>query len=74
DRLATGDGSAVLRVRGLQSLHEDRAAVSGVARVAVNVHGPGDTRLRRGQVLLSPDRWRATEVIDARIDGEPVAE
>lgn len=73
DRLVTGDGSTVLRVRGLQSLHEDRAAVSGVARVAVNVHGPGDAGLTRGQVLLSPDCWRPTEVLDARIDGEPVA-
>lgn len=74
DRLVTGDGKAVLRVRGLQSLHEERTAVSGVARVAVNVHGEGDDGLRRGQVLLSPDRWLSTEVIDVRVAGEPVAD
>ncbi|MFH7334369.1 SelB C-terminal domain-containing protein [Streptomyces sp. KHY 26] len=73
DRLVTGDGSAPLRVRGLQSLHEDREAVSGVARVAVNVHGQGDAGLRRGQVLLTPERWRETEVIDVRVNGAPVA-
>lgn len=73
DRLVTGGGSAVLRVRGLQSLHEDRTAVSGVARVAVNVHGPGDGALRRGQVLLTPDRWLGSEVADVRVTGEPVA-
>ncbi|MBY8841234.1 SelB C-terminal domain-containing protein [Streptomyces sp. SP2-10] len=74
DRLVTGDGAAVLRVRGLQSLHEERAAVGGVARVAVNVHGQGDGTLRRGHVLLTPDRWLSSEVIDVRVTGEPVAD
>ncbi|GHI01884.1 translation elongation factor [Streptomyces cellostaticus] len=74
DRLVTGGGPAVLRVRGLQSLREERTEVSGVARVAVNVHGPAVGDLRRGQVLLTPDRWLHTDVIDARITGEPVAD
>ncbi|GGW15686.1 selenocysteine-specific translation elongation factor [Streptomyces capoamus] len=74
DRLVTADGSAVLRVRGLQSLHEERTAVAAVARVAVNVHGHGDTALGRGQVLLTPDRWLCTEVADVRVTGEPVAD
>ncbi|MEU0257059.1 GTP-binding protein, partial [Streptomyces sp. NPDC006184] len=74
DRLVTGDGPAVLRVRGLQSLHEERTAVGAVARVAVNVHGPGADSLRRGQVLLTPDRWLRAEVTDVRVTGEPVAD
>lgn len=74
DRLVTGDGGAVLRVRGLQSLQEERTEVSGVARVAVNVHGPGDGGLRRGQVLLTPDRWLLTDVTDVRVTGEPAAD
>ncbi|GGW77006.1 selenocysteine-specific translation elongation factor [Streptomyces lucensis JCM 4490] len=73
DRLATGEGTAELRVRGLQSLHEQRAAVGAVARVAVNVHGPGDGSLRRGHVLLTPGRWLSTEVTDVRVTGEPAA-
>lgn len=72
DRLVTGEGTAVLRVRGLQSLHEERPAVRGVARVAVNVHGPGAGALRRGEVLLAPDRWLLTGLVDVRIVGEPV--
>lgn len=72
DRLATGDGTTVLRVRGLQALQRERTEVSGVARVAVNVHGPGADALRRGQVLLTPDRWLRTEVLDARVTGAPV--
>lgn len=74
DRLVTGDGAAVLRVRGLQTLHEERTSVSGVARAAVNVHGRGADALRRGQVLLTPDRWLSSEVIDVRVTGEPVAD
>ncbi|MYW15129.1 selenocysteine-specific translation elongation factor, partial [Streptomyces sp. SID2955] len=49
DRLVTADGPGVLRVRGLQSLHEEHTCVGAVARVAVNVHGPGAGALRRGQ-------------------------
>lgn len=74
DRLVTGDGSAVLRVRGLQTLHEERTAVSGVARVAVNLHGRGADGLRRGQVLLTPDRWLSSEVLDVRVTGEPTSD
>jgi selenocysteine-specific elongation factor len=74
DRLVTGDGTTALRVRGLQSLHEDVDAVSGVARVAVNVHGTGADALRRGSVLLTPGRWLRTALVDVRIVGEPAAD
>lgn len=74
DRLVTGDGTASLRIRGLQSLHEDRSAVAAVARVAVNVHGSGAAELRRGAVLLTPERWLRTGVVDVRVVGEPVAD
>ncbi|EST19607.1 translation elongation factor [Streptomyces roseochromogenus subsp. oscitans DS 12.976] len=73
DRLVTGDGPRVLRVRGLQTLHEERTAVGGVARVAVNLHGQGADDLRRGQVLLTPDCWSRSDVLDVRVTGEPVA-
>lgn len=74
DRLLTGDGSAAVRVRGLQSLQEDRTAVGAVARVAVNVHGAADAGLRRGQVLLTPDRWLLTGLTDVRISQEPAGD
>ncbi|GHD87483.1 selenocysteine-specific translation elongation factor [Streptomyces naganishii JCM 4654] len=74
DRLVTGDGRTALRVRGLQSLNRERSAVSGVARVAVNVHGHQDGALGRGQVLLTPGRWLLTDLVDARIAGEPAAD
>ncbi len=68
DRLAAGGG--LVRVRGLQSLKEDRDRVGAVARVALNLHG--DVReLRRGRALLAPGRWLAAGLVDVRLRGEP---
>ena len=55
-------------MRGLQSLRQDRSAVRGVARVAVNVHGAPDALLGRGQVLWTPDRWLLTGTFDVRVE------
>ncbi|MEV6938432.1 GTP-binding protein [Streptomyces sp. NPDC051132] len=74
DRLETGDGTGALRVRGLQCLHQARSSVSGVARVAANVHGGAGTALGRGGVLLTPGRWRPATVTDVRVHGTPAAE
>ncbi|NEA50124.1 GTP-binding protein, partial [Streptomyces sp. SID10815] len=74
DRLVTGDGSTRLRVRALQCLQRERTEVNAVARVAVNVHGAPDGALRRGDVLLSPDRWLLTDLVDVRVTGEPAAD
>ncbi len=71
DRLVAGDGRTALRVRGLQCLREDRTAVSGVARVAVNVHGAAEAALGRGRVLLTPGRWLLTGLIDVRVHRTP---
>ncbi|WP_245666698.1 selenocysteine-specific translation elongation factor [Actinomadura latina] len=68
DRLAIGGD--LVRVRGLQSLKEDRERVRAVARVAVNLHG-GAGGLRRGDALLTPGRWLTADVVDVRLRGEP---
>ncbi|WP_241384112.1 selenocysteine-specific translation elongation factor [Rhodococcus sp. CH91] len=73
DTLALGD--TPLRVRGVQALGRDRPAVSGVARVALNLTGRIDD-LSRGSVLVTPDAWHHTSVVDVRLTGEgrpPVA-
>ncbi|GAA3658232.1 SelB C-terminal domain-containing protein [Streptomyces chitinivorans] len=72
--LASGGGRAVVRVRGLQSLKEDRDEVGAVSRVAVNVHGAGADALRRGDALLTPGRWIATGLLDVRLHGDPAAD
>nr|BFD86546.1 selenocysteine-specific translation elongation factor [Streptomyces sp. Xyl84] len=74
DRLVASDGTTALRVRALQCLQQERTAVTGVARVAVNVHGPLDGALRRGDVLLTPDRWLLTDLADVRVCGEGTAD
>ncbi|WP_030900110.1 selenocysteine-specific translation elongation factor [Streptomyces sp. NRRL F-5126] len=74
DRLSVaGAGGHQVRVRGMQSLKEDRTEAGAVARVAVNLHG--DTGgLGRGSALLTPERWLTTDVADVRLHGDPEAE
>ncbi|MFG3479353.1 SelB C-terminal domain-containing protein [Streptomyces sp. NPDC047980] len=71
DRTELARTGEQLRVRGLQTLKEPRPEVSAVARVAVNVHGPGAGALRRGDALLTPGRWLGTDVVDVRLHGDP---
>jgi selenocysteine-specific elongation factor len=70
DRLEPAPGEGLLRVRGLQALKEDQDAVPAVARVAVNVHGAAAEHLRRGDTLLTPGGWTATDRMDVRLHGE----
>ena len=62
-----------VRVRGLHSLGEPAAGVTAVARVAVNLRGVDKDVVGRGAALLSPGRFRSTELIDVRVHGDPVA-
>src|SRR5699024_4935283 len=65
-RVRPGDGLVSSRgghrVRGVQSLGRAVEEVVGPARVALNVSG----RVERGEVLLTPDAWHRTEVVDVR--------
>jgi selenocysteine-specific elongation factor len=76
-RLRVGDeltlGGAAVRVRGLQSLGEPRGEVAAVARVAVNLRGVDRDRVGRGAALLTPGRFRLTDLVDVRVHGDPVA-
>jgi selenocysteine-specific elongation factor len=59
-----------IRVRGLESLKQARQEVSAVARVAVNLRGVGRTEVKRGDVLVTPQRWWSTKAFDARLSGD----
>ena len=61
-------------VRGLQSLEKPVASVEAVCRVAVNLRGLGTHDVARGDVLLTPGAWLATDVLDVRVSGRPVRE
>jgi selenocysteine-specific elongation factor len=60
-------------VRALQSLGAQVPEVDAVARVAVNLRGVERHQLRRGDALLTPQRFQATDVVDVRVHGDPVA-
>ncbi|MER6690811.1 GTP-binding protein [Streptomyces minutiscleroticus] len=74
DHLELARDGRPLRVRGLETLKEPRTEVGALARVAVNLHGPGAGTLRRGDALLTPGRWLTTDTVDVRLDGDPAGE
>jgi selenocysteine-specific elongation factor len=77
-RITTGDelrlGDRTVRVRGLQSMGTPEAEVTAVARVAVNLRGVDKDAVGRGDALLTPGRFRGTDLIDVRVHGDPVAD
>ncbi|GAB1691934.1 selenocysteine-specific translation elongation factor [Krasilnikovia sp. M28-CT-15] len=78
-RLRTGDELELtgvprpVRVRGLQALGVPADEVRAVARVAVNLRGVERAAVARGSALLTPGRFRGTDLIDVRVHGTPVA-
>ncbi|MBG0565870.1 selenocysteine-specific translation elongation factor [Actinoplanes aureus] len=73
DELELTGASRPVRVRGLQSLGEPATDVGAVARVAVNLRGVDRDQVTRGAALLTPGRFRLTDLIDVRVHGDPVA-
>ncbi len=67
----TGDvlalGEHRLRVRGLESLERPAAAVTGTARVALNLGGRTPEELGRGSVLVAPGAWHHTTLVDVAL-------
>ncbi len=56
-----------VRVRGIQSLGEPVAAVTGVARAALNLRGASQDSVSRGMALVQAGRWTLTDLIDVRL-------
>ncbi len=55
------------RIRGLESLNEPATAVTGVARVAVNLRGIPSGVPARGMALVDEGRWTVTKLVDVRL-------
>ena len=75
-RLRVGDEldlGGPVRVRGLQTLGRPADEVDAVARVAVNLRGVDRQLIGRGSALLTPGRFRWTDLVDVRVHGDPVA-
>ncbi len=78
DQLELVPGNRPVRIRGLQSHHQDRDAVEPGNRVAVNLTGVGHADVARGDVLVTPDAWHDTRIVDAELEvladlGHPVS-
>jgi selenocysteine-specific elongation factor len=69
--IAVGDelehAGCPVTVRGLQSLGRDSAAVSAVARVALNLRGADRRQIRRGDTVRSPGKWLDTAEVDVAL-------
>ncbi|MCW2846153.1 MAG: selB [Marmoricola sp.] len=68
DTLSTGTGT--VRVRGVESLEQPQASVSGVARVALNLTGDL-AGLEDSGTLTTPTAYEWTQVVDVRVTGDP---
>ncbi|AYY14217.1 selenocysteine-specific translation elongation factor [Actinobacteria bacterium YIM 96077] len=55
-------------VRALQCLGRPVTEAGAVARVAVNLRGVPADALHRGDAVLTPQRFRTSDVLDARLD------
>jgi selenocysteine-specific elongation factor len=65
--LALAPSGRTVRVRGLEALGEPAEAVSGVARVALNLRGIPADLPARGMALIEPGRWTLTSELDVRV-------
>lgn len=62
--LPTGQKS---RIRGLQTHHKSVEQAEPGARVAVNLTGLQTEDVRRGDALVAPDQWAATDVVNVQL-------
>jgi selenocysteine-specific elongation factor len=67
DELQVVPGAKAVRVRGLQSHHNDLGQVGPGNRVAVNLTGIGHADVGRGDVLVRPDDWHHSAIVDAEL-------
>ena len=65
----SGHHGGTVRVRGVQTLGTPVTSVSGVARVALNLTGDVEG-LDRDSVLLTPEAFLLSEVLDVRVTGD----
>ncbi|MGI8528584.1 MAG: selenocysteine-specific translation elongation factor [Geodermatophilaceae bacterium] len=71
--VVAGSGQRVV-LRGLQSLGETVPHVTATARVAANLRGVALDDVRRGDALLTPQRWLTTSLLDVRLRGDSAAD
>lgn len=73
DELELAGTGRRVRVRDLQSLGVTLPQVAAGARVGVNLRGVERDRVRRGDALLTPERFVSADLVDVRLHGDPAA-
>lgn len=62
-------------LRGLQSRGRAHDSLGPVDRVALNLRGVSADQVRRGDVVVTPDAWPTTHLLDVRrVTGTPLAQ
>jgi selenocysteine-specific elongation factor len=69
DRLRLGD--RVVGVRAVHALGEPVERAQATSRVALNLRGVAVEDIARGDVLVTPEAFRPTEVLDVTLGSEP---
>ena len=67
DELAVRPGRRRVRVRAIQSLYSNQQSVGPGHRTALNLAGISHGDLRRGHVVVRPDQWHLTAMVDASL-------
>jgi selenocysteine-specific elongation factor len=67
DTLELARTGAPYVVRELQGLNHHAEQATGVARVALNLRGPGRGEIGRGDALMTPGTYRTTASADVRV-------
>ena len=68
DQLSVLPEDRPVRVRALQSQHDQRTKVGPGNRVAANLTGVGHDSVGRGQVLVRREQWHLSDRVDASLD------
>ncbi|MEM7323163.1 MAG: selenocysteine-specific translation elongation factor [Actinomycetota bacterium] len=67
EELELAPGARSVRIRGLQTHHNDVSKVAAGNRVAVNVTGIGHAEVARGDALIDAAAWHHTTIVDAEL-------
>ncbi len=67
DELVLAPAMRPVTVREVQALGAPSPAVSGTARVALNLRGVSKDIVRRGMALVQAGRWTLTDCVDVRL-------
>lgn len=67
DELMLQPAAEAVRVRAIQSLHEQHDSIGPGSRVALNLSGVSHTDVQRGHVLVRKGQWHLTQVFDGSL-------